>query len=389
MYDFDTLVDRRCTDAVKWRTVQACRSGAYADVIPMWVADMDFASPPEVRAALAERVAHPVYGYSGEPEALYAAYIGWMRSRHSASVKREWLTFSPGIVPAIATAIRAYSAKGDGVVITPPVYHPFKRLIEKNGRSVVEAPLVRKDGRYALDLEALDAACARARLLVFCSPHNPVGRAWTSEELAAVAEITRRRNVVALVDEIHGDLVYAPGAMRPSFSVEAFGPGLVAAWAPSKTFNIAGLQASVIAIPDEGLRAAFKGESETTGLDNPNCMAVGAAVAAYERCGPWLDEALAYMKGNYETLVAGLADAAPGIRVYPLEGTYLAWLDLSGVGLSGDVHGELVDRAGLWLDAGTRFGTGGGGFARINLGCPRSLVEEAARRLGSAFGRRA
>lgn len=386
MYDFDTLVDRRSSDAVKWAAAKACRSGAYKDVLPMWIADMDFASPPEVTLALSERALHPVYGYSAEPEALYSAYVEWMRSRHGVAARREWLSFFPGIVPAIATAIRAYTEKGDGVAITPPVYHPFKRLIEKNERTVVEAPLVRKDGRYVLDLAALDAACSRAKLLVFCSPHNPVGRVWDADELAAVAEIAARRDVVVLADEIHGDLVYGGRPMTPSFAIEALQPRLVSAWAPSKTFNIAGLQASVIAVPDGRLRAAFERESEATGLGSPNCMATSAAVAAYERCGPWLDEALTYMLGNYESLVSGLAAAAPGIAVSPLEGTYLAWLDFSGVGLTGDVHGELVDRAGLWLDAGSRFGTGGEGFARLNLGCPRSLVDEAVRRLGAAFG---
>ncbi|MBU0928531.1 MAG: pyridoxal phosphate-dependent aminotransferase [Spirochaetes bacterium] len=387
MYDFDSPIDRTKTDSLKWKSTGACRSAAYPDVIPMWVADMDFATPPEVVEEMKRRAGHPIYGYSAEPEALYAAYTRWMRDRYGQGVEREWLSFSPGIVPAIATAIRAFTERGDGVAITPPVYHPFKKLIEKNGRAVVEAPLVDRGGRYEFDFGALDAACAKARLLVLCSPHNPIGRVWSRDELLAVAEIAERRDVIVVADEIHADLVFAPARVEPALGLgERLRKRLVSAWAPSKTFNIAGLQASVIVVPDEGLRAAFALESEATGLGGPNCMATAAAATAYERCGPWLDEALAYMRGNYEALVGGLSARAPALKVYPLEGTYLAWIDFRGAGLSGDVGGELVERAGLWLDAGTRFGSGGSGFARLNLGCSRAVVETAADRLAEAFG---
>jgi len=387
MYDFDTLVDRTKTDALKWKAADACRSSIWKDIIPMWVADMDFGCPPEVVEALRKRAEHPIYGYSGKPEEFFQAYIGWMKSRYGVGVAREWLSFSPGIVPAIATAIRAFTERGDGVVITPPVYHPFKNLIEKNRRTVVEAPLVIRNGRYEFDLQALDAACARAKLLVLCTPHNPIGRVWSAEELRSVFEIAERRNVLVVADEIHADLVFAPSKIVPAVSLEEkYRKRLIAAWAPSKTFNIAGLQASVIIVPDQKLRAAFELESDATGIGSPNCMAQTAAVVAYQRGGPWLDEALRYMRGNYEALVSGLARKAPALKVYPCEGTYLAWIDFRGAGLDGDVGAEVIERAGLWLDAGTRFGTGGGGFARMNLGCQRSIVATAVDRLGKAFG---
>ncbi len=387
MYDFDSPIDRRGTDSVKWMAGDSCRSSVWPDVIPMWVADMDFASPPAVALAVRRRAEHPVYGYSMKTEAFCRSYIDWMASRHGVGVERGWLSFSPGIVPAIATAVRALTSPGDGVAIMPPVYHPFRNMVEKNGRTVVEAPLSRSGGRYGIDLGALDAACARSRLLVLCSPHNPVGRAWTRDELEAVFDIAERRDVIVFSDEIHGDLVYEAGRMVPSL---ALGGGarkrLVAAWAPSKTFNIAGLQASFIVTPDPAIRARFDAASEATGIGSPNCMAQDAVIAAYNEGGPWLDEALLHMRGNYDALAAGLAARVPGVEAYPLEGTYLAWLDFRGVGLEGDVGPEIVERAGLWLDAGVRFGPGGAGFARMNLGCPRRTVETAVDRLAAAFG---
>lgn len=385
MYDFDTLIDRKNSDAVKWKFTPACYSGKYKEVLPMWIADMDFAAPPELTEALQERAAHPVYGYSAVPEDLFNAYILWMKKRHNTEVKREWLSFSAGIVPAVASAIRAFSAVGDGIAITPPVYHPFKRLIEANNRKTVEAPLLIKDGRYEFDFDALDKACSKSKLFILCSPHNPVGRVWGLEELSAIAEIAAKHKTIVFADEIHGDLVYKKGLMLPSFSIKKLYPNLISAWAPSKTFNIAGLQASIISVPDERLRVILEKENAGMGHSSPNCMAGYAASCAYNKGEAWLDEALDYMLGNYDLLKKGLAEKVPGIKVYPLEGTYLAWLDFKQVGLSGDVHSELIERAGLWLDSGSRFGTGGDGKARLNLGCPRFLVEEAIKRLGAAF----
>ncbi|MBN2875526.1 MAG: pyridoxal phosphate-dependent aminotransferase [Spirochaetales bacterium] len=387
MYDFDSIIDRTATEALKWHFPPSCRSSEYKDVIAMWIADLDMASPPEVVAAITERAAHPVYGYSSKPESFFQAYIDWMRERYNVRVDRSWLSFSPGIVPAIATAIRAFTERGDGIAITPPVYHPFKHLIEDNGRLAVEAPLVVRDGRYEFDLDALDAACARSKILVLCSPHNPVGRVWTTEELAAVVDIADRRDVIVISDEIHADLVYAPHAHVPMTGFdERLQRRLVACWAPSKTFNIAGLQASYITIPDERLRAAYDRETAASGVGTPNCLAIAAAEAAYGKGGPWLQELLPYLRGNYEYLCSTLAARAPALKVYPCEGTFLAWIDFCGAGLSADVGPEIIDRAGLWLDAGARFGTGGEGFARLNFGCPRPVLEEAVQRLIKAFG---
>jgi len=387
MYDFDSLIDRTATEAVKWQCPDSCRSTKYRDIIPMWIADLDMASPPAVVEAIRHRAEHPIYGYASKPDAFYNAYITWMRSRYGITVDRSWLSFSPGIVPAIATAIRAYTAPGDGIAILPPVYHPFKHLIEDNRRTTIEAPLQVRNGHYELDLAALDAACARSKLLVFCSPHNPIGRVWTADELHAVAEIAERQDVVIISDEIHADLVYAPNRLVPMLGLsDTLQRRLVSCWAPSKTFNIAGLQASFIAVPDASLRAAFDRESAASGIGTPNCLATAAAIAAYEHGAPWLDELLPYLRGNYDYLVSRLAAHAPALKVTPCEGTFLAWIDFRGAGLAGDVGPEVMERAGLWLDAGSRFGTGGDGFARFNFGCPRSIMVKAADRLIAAFG---
>jgi cysteine-S-conjugate beta-lyase len=406
MYNFDDLIAREGFDCIKWSYLDtfcppSSSGGSMGEaspvihggevlrkprVLPMWVADMDLASPPEVVAAVRARADHPVYGYAGKPDAYYEPFMDWMRIRHQAPMERDWIVFSPGIVPAIATAIRAFTAPGDGVTIMPPVYHPFRQMIEKNRRTVREAPLKVMDGRYEIDFDALDAAAAASRLLVLCSPHNPVGRVWTRDELLRIAEIAERRNLIVLADEIHADLVFQPNRHVPSTLLsETFSKRLITAWAPSKTFNIAGLQVSYIVVPDQGLRTAFVNETEATGIGTPNCLGVAAAEAAYRYGGPWLDALLPYLQSNYTHLKDSLTEKVPGLRVYPCEGTYLAWIDFRGVGLQSNVHKSLVDRAGLWLDAGVRFGSGGDGFARLNFGCPRATIDEAIKRLALAF----
>ncbi|MBP7265006.1 MAG: pyridoxal phosphate-dependent aminotransferase [Spirochaetia bacterium] len=386
MFDFSTPLDRIPHDCLKWSYLDGCCPDR-DDILPMWIADMDLAAPPAVLDAIHGRAAHPVYGYAGKPDGYYSSYMAWMKTRYGVDVRREWIEFSPGIVPAIASAIRAFSAPGDGVTIMPPVYHPFAHLIEANGRVVREAPLLVADGAYKLDLAALDRAAAQSKLIVLCSPHNPVGRVWTRGELEAVAEIAERHDAIVVADEIHADLVYRPNVHVPSLAVsERLNQRLLACWAPSKTFNIAGLQTSYIVIPNDGLRAAFAKDGEASGVGVPNCFGTIAAQAAYEHGGPWLDELMPFLRGNYDALVAGLGAKAPALKVSPCEGTFLAWIDFRGAGLAGNVHAELLSKAGLWLDAGSRFGTGGDGWARLNFGCPRATVDEAVRRLGAAFG---
>ncbi len=389
MFNFDNAPDRTSFDSIKWSYLGDRSPNWPGGVIPMWVADMDIASPPAVVEAVVTRAKHPVYGYAGKPESFFLSFIEWMKKRHSADIAREWLEFSPGIVPAIATAIRAYSERNDGIVIMPPVYHPFRALIEKNKRTVREAPLQLVDGRYRLDLPALEAASRGARMLILCSPHNPIGRVWNRMELEAITDIAEKNDLIVIADEIHADLVFSPNKHIASLNVgKKLSRRLVSCWAPSKTFNIAGLQTSLIAIPDPQLRRAFADETEAGGISGPNCMACAAAQAAYENGETWLNEALVYIKGNFDHLSRQLAARVPDITMYPSEGTFLAWLDFKPAGLSGDVYAAVLEKTGIWLDPGTRFGTGGEGFARMNLGCTRKTLDLAIDRLATAFGKK-
>lgn len=386
LFDFDSTPDRFAFDSVKWSYPELSGSKRN-DVLPLWVADMDFAAPPAVSRAVQQRAAHPVYGYAGKPEAYFQAFIGWMRRWHNTQVERDWLLFAPGIVPAIALALRAYSKPGDGIVIMPPVYHPFKIMIESNGRQCREAPLVLKDGSYSLDTAALDKACRGSRLLLLCSPHNPVGRVWNRQELQAIADIAEKHDILVLADEIHADLCFSGYRHLPAWEISPkLQQRLVAAWAPSKTFNIAGLQASMVVIPDKQLRQVFKKELEASAMDIPNCLALTAATAAYNEGDEWLKAVMKYIEGNYIFLAARLAEKLPAIKLMPCQATYLAWLDLRTLGLPDNVHRSLVDQAGVWLNAGSMFGTGGEGFARLNLACSRSLLAKAIDRLADAFG---
>lgn len=386
MYDFDGALDRAPYDCLKWSYLGGCCPDR-DDILPMWIADMDLAAPPAVIDAVKKRAEHPVYGYAGKPDGYYEAYRSWMRQRYAQEIDRSWILFSPGIVPAIASAIRAYTKPGDGVCIMPPVYHPFASLIKANGRVAREAPLVIQNGLYGLDGASLDAAASASRLLILCTPHNPVGRVWTREELELIADIAEKRDLIVVADEIHADLVYAPHRHIPSMAVsERLNKRLVTAWAPSKTFNIAGLQTSYIVVPDPKLRRALAADIDASGIGVPNCFGSAAAEAAYTQGGSWLDALLPYLRGNYERLRDELAKRAPSLTVYPCEGTFLAWIDFKGAGLTGDVHQALLSKAGLWLDSGARFGTGGGGFARLNFGCPRAVLDQAIERLARAFG---
>jgi cystathionine beta-lyase len=387
IYDFDLVIPRQGTDALKWSGLKALCPARDGDIIPLWVADMDFAVLPAIQAALAGRVAHPLYGYSRTSEDFFQSFRNWMACRHDCVMPQAWIGFAPGIVPAIAALIHAVTGPGDGVVIMPPVYHPFGSLVVNNGRTLREAPLRTIEGRYVIDFEALERAAAGARLLLLCSPHNPVGRVWTRDELGQIADIAERHDLIVLADEIHADLVFRPHRHIPALAIsEAFSRRLVSAWAPSKTFNIAGLQTSYTIIADAGLRRSFGEGLNAMGLGLPNCFGMAGAIAAYRDGGPWLDELLVYLHGNYTHLVRRLAEGVPAITVHACEGTYLAWLDLRALGLDGDVHRRLLDQAGLWLDAGSRFGTGGAGFARLNFGCPRSILDQAIERLIQAFG---
>jgi cystathionine beta-lyase len=388
-YDFDRVIERRGTDAVKWDGLQA-RFGV-DDAIPMWVADMDFASPPCVVEALVERARHPIYGYTLRSDAYYEAVTGWLRRRHGWEVRREWLGHSPGVVSGLGLLVAALTEPGDRVIIQPPVYYPFTRVIQTWGRQVVHNPL-RFDGqRYTMDFDDLER-CARegAKMLILCSPHNPVGRVWTREELTRLGEICLAHGVLVVSDEIHSDLVY-PGYRHTPFASlsPAFAENSVTCLAPSKTFNLAGLNTSVLVIPNERLRAAFQASPVTSVTTGTNVFGATALIAAYTHGDAWLDALLAYLQESLAYLRDYFASHIPAIRVIEPEGTYLVWLDCRGLGLADDELDRFMLReAGIATDEGHIFGPGGSGFQRLNIACPRSVLVRALQQLRDAVAAR-
>jgi len=384
-YNFDTLIDRTKTDSIKWNRdtlPEGCR-----DAIPLWVADMDFASPPEVGAAILERAAHPIYGYTNRSEEYYRSFIDWMKRRNSWNIGREWIAFSPGVVPALNLAVLAYTQPGDKIIVQPPVYYPFESAVLNNGRQLVENPLVIRDGRYTMDFDDRDKKIdARTKLLILCSPHNPVGRVWTAGELSRLVDICAERGIVIASDEIHSDIIVGTEVHHCTATVSDNAAAITVTFtAPNKTFNLAGLQIANVVIPNAQLRHAFVQQVANIGLGLANIFGMVAQEAAYSKGEPWLEELLAYLRGNYEVVKKFLSERIPSIRIFPLEGTYLPWLDCRDLGLSdARLHDLFLKDAKLWLDDGTMFGTGGSGFMRLNIACPRSLLVRALEQLEKA-----
>ena len=387
MFDFDRAIARRNTDSLKYDF--ALKRNMPKDILPLWVADMDFPAPPCVLGALAEKSRHGIFGYSDTREDYAKILAGWFQKRFSFAIQPEWLVKTPGVVYAIATAIRAFTQPGDGVLIQPPVYYPFSDTILRNRRKLVENPLVLKDGHYEIDFEGFEQAIVQqgVKLFLLCSPHNPVGRVWTKAELTRLGDICLAHGTCVAADEIHQDFVY-PGfahhvfaCLKPEFQKIA-----VTLTAPTKTFNLAGLQISNILIADKNLRHLFKEELAASGYSQPNVMGITACKAAYSQGEPWLNGLLSYLQGNLRYLDGFIKGKLPRVRLTAPEGTYLCWLDMRGLSLDAEeVNRLIVHKAKLWLDDGRMFGTGGEGFQRINIACPRLVLEQAMEKLAHAL----
>jgi len=397
-YDFDREIDRRGTNATKWEFMQSegdvlrlehtDRFFGEGRTLPMWVADMDFPCPQPVIEALTERAAHGIYGYTSPSEAYQQAVVGWMSRRQGWEVDPESICISPGVVPALCMLVRTFTQPGDAVLIQPPVYYPFAAAIELNGARVVRNPLLLEDGRYRMDYADLErkAADPQVKLAILCSPHNPVGRVWTAQELRRFAEICREHGVLVLSDEIHGDLIY-PGLSFASLATLGgeLAEQAVICTAPSKTFNLAGLQTSNIIVSDPDLRSRFQATLLKNGLTGINPFSLVALQAAYTQGDQWLTQVLAYLNDNLSYLRQVLARQLPQVRLIEPEGTYLSWLDFRQLGLSRQaLHDLTLHRAGVYLDEGHIFGEQGEGFARMNIACPRPLLKEALNRLVQA-----
>lgn len=383
---FDEIIDRHNTNSYKWDF--AVESGKPADVLPMWVADMDFRAPQAVTDALIAAAQHGVFGYTGTKRAYFDALATWMKKRFNWDVQEQWLVKTPGVVNAFTMAVRAYTKPGDAVLLQPPVYPPMHASVKSNDRRLVYNELVLRDGRYEIDFADFEQKIASEQIRVFilCNPHNPIGRAWTLDELTRMGDICVKYGVVVVSDEIHQDLVlpqhrhHVFAALKPEFREIT-----VTCTAPSKSFNIAGLHASNIFIEHAAMRGAFTQEMARAGIGSGNQLGLIACQAAYEHGEEWLDELMQYIQGNVDFAREFLAAEIPQVKLIAPEATYLLWLDFRELGLSdADLLALVTEKAKLWLNDGPTFGPGGSGFQRLNAACPRVMLEQGLQRLAAA-----
>ena len=387
-YNFDEIIDRHGSGCTKIEDLTAMFGRA--DVTPMWVADMDFKVCPEITAELQKRMTHPIYGYATPSESYWNSIIGWLDRRHGFKVEREELTFIPGVVKGIALAVNFFTSPGDKVLIQPPVYHPFRRVIEGNNRVMIPNPLILTDDlRYEMDLEGLEKAFAehRPKMMVLCNPHNPIGLQWSRETLARVGELARKYGVIVISDEIHGDLMLNGRAHHPFASCSDDCASVAITFgAPSKTFNVPGLVSSWCVIKNSELRNPFFNWLEVNEFNAPTFVATIGTEAAYNNGETWLGEALEYIGGNIAAMQRFIDENLPELRMVPPEASFLVWVDFRKLGLS---HEELVDlvvnRARLGLNDGEMFGPEGHGFMRVNVGTQRSVMLSALRRLADTI----
>ena len=390
-YDFDRVIERRGTSSVKWDLNDVLFERD--DVLDMWVADMDFPSPEPVLAAIRERAAHPIFGYTFPHAGLYEAIIDWNRRRYGWEVEREWIVCTAGVVNGLYNAIRSVTRPGDEVIIQSPVYYPFAAAVKNCGCQVVHNRLVLRDGRYTMDFDALRDSFAtrttfpahrpRIKALILCSPHNPVGRSWTAEELRTLADICLENDCVLISDEIHCDLLVKDVTHTATATISpAAAANTITLHSASKTFNLAGLGTSYVIIPDARRRRAVR-EGRTGG---GNLFGYVAMEAAFRHGEEYLAQLLTYLRGNLDLFREGLRRHQGRLQLIEPEGTYLAWVDMRGLGLDQDELTSFIrNQARLALDDGYAFGPGGEGFQRFNLACPRSIVREALRRLDGAL----
>jgi cystathionine beta-lyase len=390
---FDEVIDRRGTNSIKWDGARAMLAPdeAAADPLPMWVADMDFRAPAPVIEALSEAVRGGVFGYPNWATDGYVASVtGWQRRRFGWDVAPEWVVQVPGVVTAIKTAIQAFSSPGDTVLVQPPVYGHFRADALLNGRTPVDAPLVRTDDGYRYDERAFEAAILpNTKLFILSHPQNPTGTVWTEAELRSMGEICARHGIVVVSDEIHQDLIMNPAARHVPFASlgETFARNSITCTAPSKTFNLPGLQSANLFIPDRRLRDEYRRQVDRNMAPFVNVLGMVAAEAAYTHGEPWLEEMLAYVRANHAHFASAINGLNHGLRVLPADSLYLAWMDCRGLGMDADALNRfMLTKARLWLDKGQKFGVEGHGYMRVNLGCPRALVDEAIGRLRAAVG---
>ncbi|WP_027429998.1 MalY/PatB family protein [Lachnobacterium bovis] len=383
--DFDRIINRKDTDCLKYDFAK--RRNMPEDVLPFWVADMDFPTTSYVEDVLIERAKHGIFGYSEVGEEYFSALSTWMKEKHNWVVKREWLIKTPGVVYALATAIKAFTNEGDCVLIQQPVYYPFSEVIEDNKRKIISNDLyLGEDNKYHIDFDDFETKIIsnKIKLFILCSPHNPVGRVWTKDELLKMGDICLKHGVIVVSDEIHNDFDYENRHIVFSTLRKEYEDNTIVCTSPSKTFNLASMLISNIFIPNRKNRQLFRKQVEASGISQLSILGLVATQAAYEKGNEWYDAMIKYVKDNIAFVKNYVKTNMPNVKMIDIEGTYLVWLDFTQTGIDVDeLDRRIIYEAKLWLDSGKIFGKSGQGFQRINVACPRTLLEEAMNRIKS------
>ena len=383
-YDFDAVYERKGTGCFKADALQMLFGKE--DLLSLWVADMDFAIAPQIQQALSERLEHPILGYNFRLPSYYKAVTDWVLQRYKWRIERDWIVNTPGIVTAINTAVVTLTQLGDGILVQTPVYDPFYHAVHNHKRRLLTNPLVLIDGRYEIDFEHFEQQLAVSKMFILCSPHNPVGRVWTRDELLQMGKLCKQYGVTVVADEIHADIIFRGHTFTPFASLEDFADITVGCYSPSKSFNLAGLCTSAIVIPSEKLRKPFSEYVQAMHLYLGNSFGITALQAAYTRGEAWLEALITYLEGNRHFLCDFMGQNLPELSVIRPEGTFLAWLDFRKLALADDeLHSILVNKAGLALSPGNMYGEEGAGFMRLNFGLPKSRLEQACTRLYNTF----
>jgi cystathionine beta-lyase len=382
-YNFDEVIDRLGTNGIKWEQTEAVFG--VPGLLPLWVADMDFRGPEPVIEALKRRAESGVFGYTKRPASLHDAIVHWVGHRHNWTIEKEWICWSPGVIPALTACVNTFTKPGDRIIIQPPVYPPFFRTVRDHGRELILNPLRLVEGRYEMDFEDLEHKfrTTGAKMLILCSPHNPVGRVWNTDELNRLEALCEEHGALLVSDEIHADLVYPSHHHTPAAALSARAANhTIVCFAPSKTFNLAGLQSSYIIIPNKELRNAFNRTMEEGHHTMSNTFSITASESAYRYGDEWLEQCLAYIEANVDYAVQFITRHLPEIKTVKPEGTYLMWLDCNGLGLdAAGLRGFMLNEGKVALNEGVIFGTEGAGFMRMNVACRRATLEEALQRI--------
>ncbi len=385
-YDFDTVINRKGSGSVKWD--RADNLYKVNDVIPMWVADMDFKSPPAIIKSLKKVAGWGIFGYTMAPDSYCESILAWMKNRHDWEIQKDWIVFAPGVVPALRLLVKAFTQPGDQVLVQTPVYYPFFDAVRDNGCEILDNPLLLQGKQYVMDFDDLERKITpQTKMIILCSPHNPISRVWTAGELKQLGEICMKHNVLVISDEIHNDIVYKGFKHTPFTKVSnEFSSNAIVCTAASKTFNLPGLRTSNIIISNPELRKRFTTVMRNCGMAPPNMFGIAATEAAYRYGESWLKQLLAYLQGNIKLFQQFALERLPGLKIIQPQGTYLLWLDFRGCRIEmSQLDYCLREKARVGMESGEQFGCKNAGFRRMNIGCPRAILLEAMDRLESAF----